>query len=202
MKAFLNFILSLFSKNKKEENDTNVSNVVTKTEEKPKEKTVEEKKSEVKPWNFTREEILKKSGIKYDDLPNDHKKNLDLLIKKINELGIFVPDNLKGPRKCNSGYRSPEDQYRIYKERAKNKQAPFKDGIYIQSKVPITSHMKGAAIDINDPTDELDEWLESEEGKKIVKELDLYIENRKYTKGWVHIQIIKTKSGNRYFIPY
>jgi hypothetical protein len=50
MKAFLNFILSLFSKNKKEENDTNVSNFVTKTEEKPKEKTVEEKKIEPVDW--------------------------------------------------------------------------------------------------------------------------------------------------------
>lgn len=203
MKSFLEFIIGLFSKKDKgQNNESSVTNVVEKDKEKAKEKPVVEEKKEVKSWNFTKEEILKKSGVKYEDLPDTHKKNLDLLVEKINELGKRVPDNLKGSRKCNSGYRSPEDQYRIYKQRAKNKQAPFEDGIYIQSKVPITNHMKGGAIDLNDPDDTLDEWLESEDGKKVVKELDLYIENRKYTKGWAHVQVIRTKSGNRYFIPY
>ncbi len=202
MKSILEFILSLFSKKRRPKYDINVSNVTEKTEEKIMEKPVVEETKEVKSWNFTKEEILKKSGVKYEDLPDTHKKNLDLLVEKINKLGKMVPDNLKGPRKCNSGYRSPEDQYRIYKQRAKNKQAPFEDGIYIQSKVPITNHMKGGAIDLNDPDDTLDEWLETEDGKKVVKELDLYIENRKYTKGWAHVQVIRTKSGNRYFIPY
>ena len=202
MKSILEFILSLFSKKRRPKYDINVSNVTEKTKEKIMKKPVVEETKEVKSWNFTKEEILKKSGVKYEDLPDTHKKNLDLLVEKINKLGKMVPDNLKGPRKCNSGYRSPEDQYRIYKQRAKNKQAPFEDGIYIQSKVPITNHMKGGAIDLNDPDDTLDEWLESEDGKKVVKELDLYIENRKYTKGWAHVQVIRTKSGNRYFIPY
>jgi len=200
MKKVLSIILSLFSK--KKDNESSITNVVEKDKEKAKENPVVEETKEVKSWNFTKEEILKKSGVKYEDLPDTHKKNLDLLVEKINELGKRVPDNLKGPRKCNSGYRSPEDQYRIYKQRAKNKQAPFEDGVYVQSKVPITNHMKGGAIDLNDPDDTLDEWLESEDGKKVVKELDLYIENKKYTKGWAHIQVIRTKSGNRYFIPY
>lgn len=191
MKWLLN-LFKLFSKKETTEPVTE-----TKPVEKPKEKEVEKQ-----PWNFTKEEILKKSGIKEEDLPEEHKKNLNLLVKQINELGKRVPDNLKGPRKCNSGYRSPEEQYRIYKNLAKQKKPPFEDGIYIQSKVPITNHMKGGAIDLNDPDDTLDEWLESEDGKKVVKELDLYIENKNYTKGWSHIQVIKTKSGNRYFIPY
>lgn len=50
MKNFLNFILSLFSKKRKEENDSNVDNITTKIEEKPKEKIVEEKKQETVDW--------------------------------------------------------------------------------------------------------------------------------------------------------
>lgn len=50
MKNFLNFILSLFGKKRKEENDSNVDNITTKIEEKPKEKIVEEKKPETVDW--------------------------------------------------------------------------------------------------------------------------------------------------------
>lgn len=203
-KAILEFFVKLFGKKKEEVkiDDSNVSIVAEEDKEKDKESKMEEKKETKKPWNFTKEEILKKSGVKYEDLPKEHQKNLDLLVKQINKLGEMVPDELKGSRLCNSGYRSPEDQYRIYKNLAKQKKPPFEDGIYVQSKVPITNHMKGGAMDLDDPDDKLDEWLESDDGKKVVKELDLYIENKKYTKGWAHIQVIRTKSGNRYFIPY
>lgn len=191
------FLLSLFSKKPAQEQPPVQ---VEPTIIKPKEEKVPEAK---KPWNFTADEILKKSGIKYADLPQSDKENLDKLVKVVNKLGTMVPDSLKGPRKCNSGYRSSADQFRIYKDRAKKKQAPFTDGIYVESKVPRTAHMTGEAIDINDPNGDLDNWLmDTAEGKQAVKELDLYIEHKDYTAGWCHVQIRKTKSGNRYFIPY
>jgi hypothetical protein len=191
------FLLSLFSKKPvPEQNPVQAEPTITK----PKEEKVPEAK---KPWNFTADEILKKSGIKYADLPQSDKENLDKLVEVVNKLGTMVPDNLKGPRKCNSGYRSSADQFRIYKDRAKKKQAPFTDGVYVESKVPRTAHMTGEAIDINDPNGDLDNWLmDTAEGKQAVKELDLYIEHKDYTAGWCHVQIRKTKSGNRYFIPY
>ena len=191
------FLLSLFDKKPvPEQNPVQAELTIVK----PKEEKVPETK---KPWNFTADEILKKSGIKYADLPQSDKENLDKLVEVVNKLGTMVPDNLKGPRKCNSGYRSSADQFRIYKDRAKKKQAPFEDGVYVESKVPRTAHMTGEAIDINDPNGDLDNWLmDTAEGKQAVKELDLYIEHKDYTAGWCHVQIRKTKSGNRYFIPY
>lgn len=190
------FLLSLFSKKPAQEQPP----VQVEPIQKPKEDAMAEVK---KPWNFTADEILKKSGIKFIDLPESDKANLTKLVEVVNKLGTMVPDNLKGPRKCNSGYRSSADQFRIYKDRAKKKQAPFTDGVYVESKVPRTAHMTGEAIDLNDPDGKLDDWLmDTEEGKKAVKELDLYIEHKNYTSGWCHVQIRKTKSGNRYFIPY
>lgn len=191
------FLLSLFSKKPvPEQNPVQAEPTIVK----PKEEKVSEAK---KPWNFTADEILKKSGIKYADLPQSDKENLDKLVEAVNKLGTMVPDNLKGPRKCNSGYRSSADQFRIYKDRAKKKQDPFADGVYVESKVPRTAHMTGEAIDLNDPDGDLDNWLmDTAEGKQAVKELDLYIEHKDYTAGWCHVQIRKTKSGNRYFIPY
>ncbi len=189
------FLLSLFSKNPAPAQQP----VRDEPIQKPKEPSVAETK---KPWNFTADEILKKSGIKFADLPESDKANLTKLVNAVNTLGGMVPDSLKGPRKCNSGYRSSADQFRIYKDRAKKKQAPFEDGVYVESKVPRTAHMTGEAIDLNDPDGKLDEWLMTDDGKAAVKELDLYIEHKDYTAGWCHVQIRKTKSGNRYFIPY
>lgn len=190
------FLLSLFSKKPAQEQPP----VQVEPIQKPKEDAMAEVK---KPWNFTADEILKKSGIKFIDLPESDKANLTKLVEVVNKLGTMVPDNLKGPRKCNSGYRSSADQFRIYKDRAKKKQAPFADGVYVESKVPRTAHMTGEAIDLKDQDGKLDDWLmDTEEGKKAVKELDLYIEHKNYTSGWCHVQIRKTKSGNRYFIPY
>lgn len=37
--------------------------------------------------------------------------------------------------------------------------------------------------------------------EKLLEKYDLYMENRDYTKSWVHLQTRKTKSGNRIFIP-
>jgi hypothetical protein len=158
---------------------------------------------EIKTWEFTVEELLKKSGETLDSIPASHKKNLEKLVSVVNKLGEMLPDNLKGPRLCNSGYRSSAKQMKIYKERAEKKQEPFTDGVFIESKVPVTAHCAGEAIDINDPDGSLDNWLmDTPEGQKAVKELDLYVENKKHTPHWCHVQIRKTKSGNRYFIPY
>ena len=189
----LKFILSLFIKKQQ-----SVSIVKTNIESK------EEKMSDnkIKCWNFTEQEYTKKMNMAPEDMPAEHRKNLQKLLKTVNELGTLVPDNLKGPRNMSSGYRSKEYQINVYKNLAKQKKSPFTDGVYVQSKVPLGSaHMTGEAMDINDPDNELDEWLMSDEGKKVVEKLDIYLEHKDYTDGWCHVQIRKPKSGNHYFIP-
>ena len=154
-------------------------------------------------WKFSKAEMVKKSGLKLEDVDAKYVDNMDNLLEKVNELGKRVPDELKGSRLCNSGLRSAAKQISIYKERAKNKQAPFLDGVFDEAKVPKSAHMLGMAIDIKDTDGKLDDWLmNTDEGKQAVIDLDLYIEHKNYTNGWCHIQTRKTRSRNRYFIPY
>ena len=74
------FLLSLFSKKPvPEQNPVQAEPTIIK----PKEEKVPEAK---KPWNFTADEILKKSGIKYADLPQSDKENLtNSIYEKLDE---------------------------------------------------------------------------------------------------------------------
>lgn len=87
-----------------------------------------------------------------------------------------------------SGFRSIEDQYRIY--RAKGIENP-----------PLKSaHLTGEAADISDPLKKLQEWLLGD-GLKELERLGLYCEEFSHTPKWAHIQSKKPHSGNRYFLP-
>lgn len=125
-------------------------------------------------------------GKQLTDLPDDHIKNINILIPKINDLldqyGQYVP--------LTSGYRSPKDQIRIYKQKLGN--------AYDISKVPMGSaHLVGLAIDLSDAPANLYRWLKSNE--KALKDRGLYCEERQG--GWQHIQARAPLSGNRWFIP-
>lgn len=86
-----------------------------------------------------------------------------------------------------SGFRSMEDHYRIY--RAKGIDNP-----------PLGSkHLTGQAADISDPLGVLAKWVQ-EEGLCQLERLNLYCEDPKYTKKWVHFQDSAPASKHRFFI--
>lgn len=120
---------------------------------------------------------------KLEDLPDEVVANINTLIPKINELLEQFGEH----RACNSGYRRPEDQIRIYREK----------GIEID-KIPMGSaHLVGLAIDLEDKNAKLYNWLRANEALLI--KLDLYCEERQG--GWQHLQARKPKSGKRWFNP-
>lgn len=62
-----------------------------------------------------------------------------------------------------------------------------------------SAHITCEAIDLQDRDLKLSTWLLN--NRNLLEELDLYMEDPKYTKSWVHLQTRPTKSGNRVFIP-
>ena len=117
------------------------------------------------------------SRVTEDKLTPEQLSNMNILLPKANALlakfGEF--------RKCNSGFRTLEDQQRI------NPGA-------IHSK-----HLLGAAIDLEDADGKLKQFIIN--NPDILVELDLYQEAPESTKTWVHIQCIAPKSGHHVFIP-
>lgn len=59
-------------------------------------------------------------------------------------------------------------------------------------------HQTGQAIDLRDPKGELAKLLTTD---GILEEFNLYMEDPKFTKGWVHLQSIPPGSGKRIFKP-
>lgn len=128
---------------------------------------------------FTIKEVLQAGSHKWTESEVDIvvKRNLEDLIRKINALG-YQP-----PMKASSCLRSIKDQQRI------------------NPKAMGSSHLYGCAIDISDPTGELARWVQSIEGQRRLVECGLWVEDPKYTKGWIHLQSYCPKSLNRFFIP-
>ena len=102
-------------------------------------------------------------------------RNLEDLIRKVNALG-YQP-----PMLASSCLRSLKDQERIN---------PSAMG---------SSHLYGCAVDIADPKGELAAWLRK--NQHLLVAYGLWMEDPRYTKGWVHLSSYMPKSGNRVFIP-
>lgn len=102
-------------------------------------------------------------------------RNLEDLIRKVNALG-YAP-----PMRASSCLRSLKDQERIN---------PSAMG---------SSHLYGCAVDIADPKGELAAWLRK--NQHLLVTYGLWMEDPRYTKGWVHLSSYMPKSGNRIFIP-
>ena len=66
---------------------------------------------------------------------------------------------------------------------------------------PNSNHKQGLAVDIYDPVESLDNFVNDPKQAKLIEGLGLYFEHKDYTKGWCHVQIVPPKSGKRFFIP-
>jgi hypothetical protein len=114
-------------------------------------------------------------------------QNLQNLAKRIN-----IVRTLWGkPMIVTSGYRTRQDQIRIYTSIARKK------GID-NPRIPMGSaHLKGCACDIADPDGSLQAWLRAD--KSILERTGLWCEDG--TVGWVHFQSYPPVSGYRWFKP-
>lgn len=124
---------------------------------------------------ITKRELLM-GRVSEDKLPKELLDNLNSLHKKIN----VIREAYKRPMTVSSGYRSPEINKKV--GGAKN-----------------SWHLKCAAVDIFDNDGALQKWISKNEALLI--STGLWVEDFKYTKGWVHFQIYPPKSGELFFKP-
>lgn len=126
---------------------------------------------------FTRSELLNAGSHKWKESQVDAitLRNLDDLVRKVNAL------NYQPAMYASSCLRSLKDQQRIN---------PTALG---------SSHLYGCAVDIADPKGELAAWLRK--NQHLLVAYGLWMEDPRYTKGWVHLSSYMPKSGNRFFIP-
>lgn len=141
------------------------------------------------------DEILR-GKVKLSDLPQDHRDNLAILLERINKVRAAYGK----PMQVTSGYRTLGDHLRIYRELARDHKFPFKDGVYVEAKVPMRSkHLYGLAVDIFDPDKKLKEWIL--DNVTLMEEIGFWFEDFSVTTNWVHFQVEAPRSGKRFFTP-
>jgi uncharacterized protein YcbK (DUF882 family) len=133
-------------------------------------------------------EILK--NVDFNSLPQDHKNNLHILLDRINQ----IRDLYGKPMIITSGYRSHDDQIRIYAQK----------GITDISKIPMGScHLKAAACDVSDQNQEFQKWCLDHVSE--LENIGVWFEDFSKTKNWAHVQILpyaSWKSGKSlWFMP-
>ena len=126
---------------------------------------------------FVLKELLNAGSHKWVESEIDivTKRNLEDLIRKVNALG-YEP-----AMRASSCLRSIKDQQRI------------------NPKAMGSSHLYGCAVDIADPDGKLAKWLNTH--TELLERRGLWMEDPRYTKGWVHLQTYAPKSMNRVFVP-
>lgn len=112
-----------------------------------------------------------------DQLSDELVANANTTVPRANEL----LDAFGEYRKCNSGYRTPEDQARI------------------NPKALHSKHLSCQAIDLSDPDGKLDDFCLK--NQDVLAKIGLWLEDPKSTPGWTHVQVVAPGSGHRVFIP-
>jgi len=109
-------------------------------------------------------------------------KNGETFLTKLN---LFLAD-FPGEIIVTSGYRSVEDQIRIYQ--SSGKKPPMK-----------SAHLFCRAVDLSDRDRQLKEYCMANLDK--LAQCGLYIEDPTCTRNWLHFQDIAPASGRRVFLP-
>ena len=127
---------------------------------------------------ISKKELLMGRDVQYaSDYTQDISDNLDKLLIPINK----IRDLWNTPMTVNSGWRPP----------SVNASTP---GAALSSK-----HMLGLAVDISDTDGSLWTWVL--QNLQLMSDLGIFIEDRRWTKSWVHFQLGQPKSGHRIFVP-
>ena len=126
---------------------------------------------------FTEQELNPKGH----PLSDEVKANLAELARRVS----LVREEFAAPMVVTSGFRSEQDQRRIYKN---------------ATRVPLGSmHLVGCAVDIADRDGQLAEFVTSHVA--LLEKAGLWCEDVTKTRGWVHFQLRPPRSGSRFFLP-
>lgn len=124
-------------------------------------------------------EILK-GRARFEDLPEDIRRNLTELHVRINKLRSAFGK----PLKVNDGYRRIEDLPSNAARKSK--------------------HLFGQAIDLDDDHTHF-LWNWTKDNLQLMKDIGLWMEDPRWTHGkigtWMHYQIVPPASGNRIYVP-
>lgn len=127
---------------------------------------------------ISKDELLKGRDTQY---PNDYTQNisdnLDKLLIPLNK----IRDAWAKPMIVNSGWRPPSI----------NASTP--------GAAPHSKHMEGLAADIADADGSLWTWVL--QNLQLMKDLDIFMEDRRWTPNWVHFGLGQPASGKRIFVP-
>jgi hypothetical protein len=125
---------------------------------------------------ITLEDYFGKVSHKYE--PNDLvKTNAEILLSRVNAIMVAI----KWKPAINSGWR------------------PAEYNATIPNAAPRSKHITGQAIDIDDPTGELDKILFN--NQYLLRKYELWMEHPAATRGWCHLQSVPPRSGNLVFFP-
>lgn len=124
---------------------------------------------------FTYEEYVTASAPR--KIPGEYVESARELCKRVNELR----QHYDAPMIATSGYRGPEHNREI-------------------GGSPTSRHLKGVAVDILDRDGDFAAFVMT--NHRLLEQIGLWVEDPHYTEGWVHLQSVPPRSGNRVFTPY
>jgi len=127
---------------------------------------------------ITKDELLQGRDEDYKDEYTDAiSDNLDDLLIRINKVRAAYGK----PMQVSSGWR------------------PASINGMIKGAAPKSNHITGHAVDIRDGSGTLRDWCLN--NLDTITKAGLYLEDFRYTNGWVHFQSVRPKSGKRIFVP-
>lgn len=103
--------------------------------------------------------------------------NLEKLLKAVNKFRAVYGK----PMRVSSGYR------------------PAAINATVKGAAKKSNHMKCLAVDFVDRDGKLAEYCLN--NLKLLEEFGIWLEDPAFTKGWVHMQVVPPRSGNRVFKP-
>jgi hypothetical protein len=136
------------------------------------------------------EYLMGRGSLFPDELTGEIRKNAEETVKLVNALlAVMEAEGMpfeKHPQTLSlvaSGWRPPQINGQV------------------KGAAPKSKHMTGQAVDLYDPNGDIDDFLLSGQGQRVLASLGLYIEHPACTKAWSHIQTVPPRSGNRVFYP-
>lgn len=127
---------------------------------------------------ISKDELLKGRDKKYpDEYTKDVSNNLDKLLIPLNK----IRDAYGKPMLVTSGWR------------------PNELNMHVAGAAAHSKHTLGLAADIQDSDGELLKWVLNNLG--LMKQLNIYLEDFRWTPSWIHFQLGPPMSGHRVFIP-
>lgn len=103
--------------------------------------------------------------------------NLEKLLKAVNKFRAVYGK----PMRVSSGYR------------------PAAINATVKGAAKKSNHMKCLAVDFVDRDGKLAEYCLN--NLKLLEEFGIWLEDPAFTKGWIHMQVVPPRSGNRVFKP-